>query len=444
MRVAVIGAGPAGLFMGHALARRGHQVDIVDRDGGPAPDGSWPRRGVMQFHHAHSFRPQVFHALQAEIPAAIQAWLASGAELLTGPFGDRPDVLFGIRSRRSTFEAVLRAEAIGAQGLSFHRGHVDEVIVEGGRATAIAADGVRIEADLIIDASGRSGRATRSVRPAPAVGGPCGISYVSRQYQLRAGADWGPLTNPIAFQAIYDGYMVLVFPHERGMFSVVFIRSSADRELAELRHNAVFDIAAAQIPGLAAWVDPARARPITSVLPGGALMNLYRGQRAADDGLVASGLIFLGDAVCTTTPNFGRGMATTMMQCVELIRLLDHDASDLVGVGTGFDTWCERELRPWVEDHVTMDDAQRRRWEGGDVDLSLPLPSDLIMEAAQVDPSIGPAIGPYMAMLAGPASLRAMEPAARAVYETGWRPPAPPGPTRDELSDIIGAARAAA
>jgi len=31
MRVAIIGAGPAGLFLGSALARRGHQVTAVDR-----------------------------------------------------------------------------------------------------------------------------------------------------------------------------------------------------------------------------------------------------------------------------------------------------------------------------------------------------------------------------------------------------------------------------
>ena len=54
MRVAIIGAGPAGLFTGAGLARRGHQVIAVERDPGPAADGSWPRLGVMQFHHAHA------------------------------------------------------------------------------------------------------------------------------------------------------------------------------------------------------------------------------------------------------------------------------------------------------------------------------------------------------------------------------------------------------
>ena len=68
MRVVVVGAGPTGLFTAMALARRGHGVTVVDRDPGPQPDGSWSRRGVMQFHHPHAFRAQVVEALQAELP----------------------------------------------------------------------------------------------------------------------------------------------------------------------------------------------------------------------------------------------------------------------------------------------------------------------------------------------------------------------------------------
>ena len=72
MHIAIIGSGPTGLFLGAALARRGHRVTAVDRDPGPEADGTWPRRGVMQFHHAHAFRGQVLSALQAELPEAYE------------------------------------------------------------------------------------------------------------------------------------------------------------------------------------------------------------------------------------------------------------------------------------------------------------------------------------------------------------------------------------
>ena len=67
MRIAIIGAGPAGLVLGAALARRGHYVTAVDRDPGPPVDGTWERRGVMQFHHAHAFRSTVIESLQREL-----------------------------------------------------------------------------------------------------------------------------------------------------------------------------------------------------------------------------------------------------------------------------------------------------------------------------------------------------------------------------------------
>ena len=69
MRTLIVGSGPTGLLLGAALARRGHQVTSVDRDPGPTGD-AWIRRGVMQFEHAHGFRPQVPMTLQAEWPEA--------------------------------------------------------------------------------------------------------------------------------------------------------------------------------------------------------------------------------------------------------------------------------------------------------------------------------------------------------------------------------------
>src|SRR5664279_6396649 len=113
MKIAIIGAGPTGLVMGIGLARRGHQVVAVDRDGGPAPDGSWPRKGVMQFHHAHGgFRPQILRTLQREAPAAWENWLAAGGEPIQMPLPDGTLVQAGIRSRRATFEASVRAAAL--------------------------------------------------------------------------------------------------------------------------------------------------------------------------------------------------------------------------------------------------------------------------------------------------------------------------------------------
>jgi 2-polyprenyl-6-methoxyphenol hydroxylase-like FAD-dependent oxidoreductase len=440
MRVAIIGAGPAGLFTGAGLARRGHEVIAVERDPGPAADGSWPRRGVMQFHHAHGFRFQVEQALAQEVPDALQRWLAAGAEPFRLRLPDGSEIPMGIRSRRQTFERALRDAALNVPGLRLRQGHAEAVTEKRGRAAGLLVDGVELPADLVIDASGRAGRATRSLRPAPVSGGPCGIAYVDRQYQLRPGAEPGPLLNPLAWQADLDGYQTIVFLQERGVFSVLLARPANDPVLAQLRHEVAFEAAARAIPGLADWIDPARARPITSVLPGGPLLNAYRGQTGSDGRLALPGLVFVGDAVATTTPTFGRGVAITLLQAQQLLRLVDEHGTDAEAIGEGFDAWCAEQIKPWVDDHVHMDEATRRRWAGQDLDLSQPLPSDLILAAAETDPATRPAIGGYLSMTAPPSSLRVLEPRARALYATGWRPRLAPGPTRDELACIIQAA----
>ena len=268
-------------------------------------------------------------------------------------------------------------------------------------------------------------------------GGRCGIAYVDRQYQLLPGADPGSLVNPIAWQAELDGYQALVFVHERGIFSVLLARPIADPVLAQLRHEAAFTAACQAIPGLADWTDPDRARPITPVLPGGPLLNAYRGQTRPDGRLARPGLVFAGDAVATTTPTFGRGVATTLLQAQQLLRLTDEHGTDTGALGESFDAWCTEHIKPWVDDHIQMDAAIQRRWAGQGVDLSQPLPSDLILAAAEADPGIRAVAGGYLSMTELPASLRTAEPRARALYASGWRPRPAPGPGRAELAEIV-------
>ena len=94
----------------------------------------------------------------------------------------------------------------------------------------------------------------------------------------------------------------------------------------------------------------------------------------------------------------------------------------------------EFEARPVVP---VMDAVRVDRWNGADIDVDAPLPSDLIVTAAEVRPEIMQHAGGYLSMAALPASLRAAEPIAREVYAGGWRPAYSPGPSRDELAEIV-------
>jgi len=432
MRIAIVGAGPTGLYLGMALARRGHEVTIVDRD--PGPDGDrWDRKGVMQFHHPHGFRRQVIEALLAEIPDVWQQHIAAGAEPMTLPDQTQPA---GFHCRRMVFERVLRAAAAAEPGVGLRIGHADRVLAESGRAVGLSIDGHRLDADLVLDASGRGGRIGDPFREA-AVGGDCGLAYVSRQYQLLPGALPGPVNSVIGFAAPRVGYEGFVFVHDNGVISTLLTRATTDRELAGLRTTPAFDAAMRVIPGLDVWTEPGRTRPISGVLPGARLHNSFRGQLTEAGRIGLPGLFFVGDAVCTTNPTFGRGIATSLMQAQQLLLLLDEHGEDFPSCAGAFDAWCTQCIKPWFADHVEIDMHRVRRWAGQDMDLSGRLPSDLIMAAAEVDPEIGPYIGPYASMSALPSSLDAAQSRAKVVYASGWRPPAPPGPSRDELAELV-------
>jgi 2-polyprenyl-6-methoxyphenol hydroxylase-like FAD-dependent oxidoreductase len=430
----IVGAGPTGLYTAIAMARRGRSVVVVDRDPGPPPHGSWQRRGVMQFHHAHTFRGRVVDALRAEMPDVLDHLTAAGAEIAMGR-GGRPAALL---CRRSTFDRALRRSASAQRGITVITGHVDELLQERGRVAGLTVDGSRLAADIVIDASGRASRFTRAVRP-PAEGGDCGAVYVTRQYQRHPNVPPAPVNSPIGLSLDLAGYLAIAFGHDNGTFSITFIYDGSEKRLRRLRYRDVFEAAVGSIPRLSEWTDPARSHPITPVLPGGRLYNSYRRQLDRSGHPALPGLISVGDAVCTTTPLAGRGVTLALLQARELVAILEQHPHDITSATAQFDRWCVDHIRPWFDDHRYTDADRVRRWSGGDVDLSRPLPSDLIVAAADADPQLRRIVEPYRTMDALPASLIPAEPRARAIFATGWRPLIPDGPTRDELAELCNA-----
>ncbi|GAA3339209.1 hypothetical protein GCM10020358_22160 [Amorphoplanes nipponensis] len=442
MRVAIAGAGPTGLYSALVLARRGHAVTIVDRDTGPTPGGDWPRRGVMQFHHPHGLRRQVISVLEADLPDVLEKLLAAGAELNILPAdGPRPELLVGMHCRRETFERVVRAAAEAQPGVTFRYGHVDGVLAAGGRATGLRVDGAELPAELVLDATGRSGQLGDDSR-APGTGTSCGLSYVSRQYALLPGAEPGPINAPIGLTVRMPGYLYAAFVQDNRTVNVMIARRETDRELAGLREAPAFEAALRALPGLAEWTAPDRSRPITAVLPGGNLRNYYRGQLDDRGRVGLPGLLHAGDAVCVTNPTAGRGIATSLLQAQRLIALIGDAASpaDLEAVTLEFDCWCAEWIKPWFDDHLVWDAEQLRQWAGEDVDLSGPLTSFHIVDATQADPTLMRVVGPYVAMEILPDALAEVEPRAREIFASGWRPPVPPGPAREELVSVVAGA----
>jgi len=429
MRVAVIGAGPAGLVAAIALARAGHEVVVVDRDGGPVGGQPWRRMGVMQFHHPHVFRAMAGNLLRERLPDVLAAVLAAGVEPYR-PEG-APAVATILRARRETFEHPLWSVARAEPNLAVRQGYADGVVLDGRRVTGVALGGTILHADLVVDATGRSGRLAGELRP-PAEGGDSGLANAARVYRLRPGAPLGPVNAALGFVAGYDSYTLIVFVHDAGTFSPLILRRRADRALAVLRHTAAFEAAMAATPATAAWTDPERAEPVGPVRVGTNLFNRYRRQPVG-----VTGLLSIGDSVCATSPAGGRGVSLAIASALALADTVTDAPDDPAGWAPRLDHWCTAHIRPWYRDSVLDDAATVRRWNGEPVDLSGPLAPDLVGLAAQADPSIRPQLLRYLAMLATSACLDPVREHARQILAGGWQLPPPEGPNRARLLAAI-------
>lgn len=429
MKVLVAGGGPVGTYTAIALARRGHEVTVVDRDPGPGADGRWQRAGVMQFEHAHGWRPQVVDALRAEMPEVLQALLHAGARL--EPLPGIPQIE-ALACRRPVLERVMRECARDEERLSWQTGHVDRVEVVEGRATGLVVDGELQNADVVVVATGRASRLGDDLR-GPVEGGSSGFAYVTRVY--RATSSEHAYRGFPSLQT-GPGYLTVVIGGDDDTHSVVIAYPERDAAFEAVRTTAGMESAARLIPNLAAWTDPDVFEPLTGVLVGGHLTNTYRLQGPALGLPPATGLFFVGDTVLTTNPAAGRNLALLLPHVQHFLGTLEDPDQDLVDASLALDSWAEQHLRPWFLDHARWDSTLLLRYRGKALDLGEPIPSDVICAAVEADARLNAHVGMYLGMVAGPSVLDPVEPDVRALLEGGWRPKTP-GPTAAELAEAM-------
>jgi hypothetical protein len=166
------------------------------------------------------------------------------------------------------------------------------------------------------------------------------------------------------------------------------------------------------------------------VRAGAGLVNHYRPQTREVTCLLA-----IGDAVCTTNPTGGRGVTLAMRAAAELTDLVGtHPAREWAA---RLDAWSLEQLRPWFEEHLVFDRAMRARWHGEPLDPDAQISWDMVVAATTQRPDFMPTLGPFLGMVALPHSIDPLRDEVRAMLRDGWRPPTPPGPTRDDLVAAI-------
>ena len=220
-------------------ARRGHEVVVIDRDGGP-PDGpadtlaTWSRPGVVQASMAHGFLARSTRILREEAPDLLDALAEVGIGRYRISFDPGMEDDAALASRRPVYEGVMRRVVEREPGVELRHGSVRGLAAVDGASPRIIGvrlgDGDAVHGDLVVDAAGRrsaSGRWLREIGlEGPSVEEhPCDLHYFTRHYRLREGESY-PFYDVAAQPLPYA--VLLVFIGDNRTFSVAVGVSAKD------------------------------------------------------------------------------------------------------------------------------------------------------------------------------------------------------------------------
>ena len=312
LQVIVVGGGLGGLAATLLLARRGHRVTVVERDGdtpGGAPDqlfSGWARPGVPQARHPHNFLARSVRVLRDQAPDVLESLESRGVLKIPVDLGDGPaDAL--LCSRRPVYEAVVRQALTAEPTVTMRAGTtVTDLVVRPGQVPVVegvvTGAGETIRAGLVVDAAGRRSRLSamleaHGARPAPATKQGCPLMYISRYYRLRPGHGYPRLDSPI--MAFIGWARSMAFLADNGTFALLAMIAAGDPLRRRLTTEAGFHRFHSAVPVIRPWL--AAGEPISPIRVMARLENCYR--RLADgDGPVAGGMVLLGDSVDTAEP----------------------------------------------------------------------------------------------------------------------------------------------
>ena len=389
-RVAVVGAGIAGLGVAMALARDNRDVILIDRDPPPPANvetafDTWERKGVTQLRHSHVFLGALVTLIRDRHPRLHEMLRKAGARefdfVAALPLSLRDDYqpadadrdMVFLFSRRTTLEHVMRAYVETLPGVRFMTSAGVRALLLDRAGTTPAVKGVVVEqegqapqnlaADFVVDASGRNALLTDWLRENGVTieeeSSPAGILYFTRHYRLREGQEEPPRDLiPGAGDLGYIKYGV--FAADNRHFSITLAVPEIEAELRVATLNpATFDAICNRIPGMARWIEPTRAEPVTKVFGMGNLHNVWRHFVKSGEPVVLN-FFAVGDAALRTNPLYGRGCSSAVMHAHILGDVLDT-TTDMRERANAFDKRTRRELRPFWNTIMKQDLGAIRR-----------------------------------------------------------------------------------
>ena len=365
-RAIVIGGSIAGLLSAKVLSEVFEEVLIVERD--RISESAAERTGVPQSPQPHILLTQGYRLLENFFPGLERDLQAAGAvpvdwgrDFQYFAFGDwcanvsEPSGLDSFSCTRPLLEAAVRrqVEQLGnVKRLSPYRvealvGDADKVTGIRCRQSKDKTDERVVEADLIVDASGRS---TNALKWLMALGAAvpevekidAQLGYATQRYRIPE--DWDEAWKVLLIgheppEKTQLGYLARVENNE-----LIATLGGYCQEYPPLAQDE-FEQAAKRLPDGAFYEAIAQSTPVSEIKAYRSTANrLYHYEQL---GKMPKGFIAIGDAVCALCPAYGQGLTTSAMSALTLQDwLLENAKKAEVGESLTFQKKLAKRIKP--------------------------------------------------------------------------------------------------